>query len=173
MLAIALARADSAIVAMRGKRVARRLLPWAINGDGRIAERRENPMYEMVTLDPLARRLTATNADDVARIARSLRYRRTLAEQAGRDALATWHDALLVSVSACGLMFRETRRVALAALPSRDLATLIVDYGRELAQTEVLGGPLTDVTSTVLAELREEMRRRQVGATVGSGSRLS
>jgi hypothetical protein len=130
-------------------------------------------MYEMATLDPLARRLTATSADDVARIARSLRYRRTLAEQSGRDALAAWHDALLVSVSACGLMFRETRRVTLASLPSRDLAALIIDYGRELAQTEVAGGPLTDVTSAVLAELREEMRRRQVGASVESGSRLS
>ncbi len=148
-------------------------MPWAVNGDDQIAERRENPMYEMATLDLLARRLTATNADDVARIARSLRFRRMLAEQAGRDALAAWHDALLVSVSACGLMFRETRRVALAALPSRDLAALIVDYGRELAQTEVHGGPLTDVTSAILGELREEMRRRQVGAMIGSGFRLS
>jgi hypothetical protein len=128
-------------------------------------------MYEMATLDPLARRLTATSADDVARIARSLRYRRALAEQAGRDALAAWHDALLVSVSSCGLMFCETRRVALAALPSRDLAALIIDYGRELAQTEVVGGPIADVTSAILAELREEMRRRQVGAAVGTGSR--
>jgi len=127
-------------------------------------------MDEMATLDPLARRLTATNADDVARIARSLRFRRTLAEQAGRDALAAWYDALLVSVSSCGLIFRGTRRVALAALPSRDLAALIIDYGRELAQTEIHGGPVTDVTSTILAELREEMRQRQVGSAVGSGS---
>ncbi|MDQ3549291.1 MAG: hypothetical protein M3439_10800 [Chloroflexota bacterium] len=111
------------------------------------------------------------SADDVARLARSLRYRRTLAERTGRDALAAWHDALLVSVSSCGLMFRETRRLTLAALPSRDLAALIIDYGRELAQTEVTGGPLTHVTSTILFELREELRRRQVTATVESGSR--
>ena len=130
-------------------------------------------MDEMMTLDPLARRLTATSADDVARIARLLRYRRMLAERAGRDALAAWHAALLVSVSSCGLMFRETRRLALAALPSRDLAALIIGYGRELAQTEVVGGPLTDVTSAVLAELREEMRRRQVGAGVEISSSSS
>ena len=127
-------------------------------------------MHEMVSLDPLARRLTATSADDVARIARTLRYRRLLAEQAGRDALATWHDALLVSVTSCGLMFRETRRLALGALPSRDLAALIVDYGRELAQMDVVGGPQSHVTSAILAELREELRRRQVGATVETGS---
>ncbi len=156
---------------MHGRRVASRLVQWAVNGDGKIAERREIPMLEMMTLDPLARRLTAMSADDVARLARSLRYRRTLAERTGRDALAAWHDALLVSVSSCGLMFRETRRLTLAALPSRDLAALIIDYGRELAQTEVTGGPLTHVTSTILFELREELRRRQVTATVESGSR--
>lgn len=128
-------------------------------------------MHEMMTLDPLARRLTATGADDVARIARSLRYRRMLAEQSGRAALATWQDALLVSVSSCGLMFRETRRLTLAALPSRDLAALIIDYGRELAQTEVAGGPITHVTSAILSELREEMRRRKVAAVVESGAR--
>ncbi len=130
-------------------------------------------MSELITLDPLARRLTATSANDVERIARSLRYRRMLAERAGRTALAAWHDALLVSVSSCGLMFRETRSLSLAALPSRDLAGLIIDYGRELAQTEVTGGPRTHVTSAILAELREEMRRRHVAATVEIGARSS
>jgi hypothetical protein len=118
-------------------------------------------MLETVTLDPLARQLTATSADDVARVTRKMRERRMLAEHAGRAALATWYDAMLISVSSCGLMFRETRQIALAALPSRDLATLIVDFGRELAQAEPAGGPPAQICSTVLAELRSEMRHRR------------
>lgn len=130
-------------------------------------------MHDTLTLDPLARRLAATSADDVARIARSLRHRRMLAEQTGRNPLAAWHDALLVSVTSCGLTFRERRRLALAALPSRDLATLIIDYGRELARIEITGGAVTDGNAAILAELREEVRQRQAVAAVESGSRLS
>ncbi|HEX5164913.1 MAG TPA: hypothetical protein VFV93_05915 [Thermomicrobiales bacterium] len=119
-------------------------------------------MLETVTLDPLARQLTATSADDVARVARTMRERRMLAEQAGRDALATWYDAMLISVSSCGLMFRETRQIALAALPSRDLAALIVDFGREMAQIGPASGQRFEIAATMLAELRNEMRRRRL-----------
>jgi hypothetical protein len=128
-------------------------------------------MIDTVEMDALARGLSATTAADVARLARSLRYRRAIAERGGRDALAAWHDALLTSVTACGMAFQDTRRVALAALPSRDLAALILDLGRELADAEAHGGPLTRVTAAILAELRGELRRRHAVVIAAPGTR--